>query len=334
VKTALVTGIYGFVGRHMARELAGRGYAVWGFDTNRSAANVADVRRIGMPHFPHIWPPGQVFDLVVHCAYRVGGRAAIDGVPMNLAHNLAADAALFDWAVRTKQRRVLYFSSSAAYPVRLQTQGHQDDVRRSSGPYLDLDFPARVATGMCLREDMINLSDVEQPDASYGWAKLSGEWMARAAAERGLPVHVVRPFSGYGGDQGEEYPFPALLRRVLASKGEPIEVWGSADQVRDWIHIDDVVNGALAVVDADERRPVNLCTGEPVNVGSLVERMWEIARPDASFPDVRVLAEKPMGVFYRVGDPARMHEHYEARVPLEWGIREAVEHLGGERWPR
>lgn len=319
---ALITGAAGLVGRHMRAELEGRGWEVTGFDIRPTYGEPGrrtfhgDVRNIGTAD--GVTALGQIrastYDLVVHCAYAVGGRAAIDGVPMNLAHNVTADAALFEWALTTGQRRVLYFSSSAAYPVSMQG--------RNVGPVENA-----VQRGMRLCEIDIDLKRAEEPDAAYGWAKLTGERLARAAAAEGLAVHVVRPFSGYGGDQGEEYPFPALLRRVLANHGEPIEVWGSALQVRDWIHIDDVVRGALAVVDADERRPVNLCTGEPTSIATLVSLMWSIVHPEWTSPNIRVLADKPMGVFWRVGNPDRMLEHYTPSVTLQEGIEWAADWL-------
>ena len=306
---ALITGAAGFIGRHMAAELRARGWDAVGFDIKPTYGEpgqrvfYGDVRNIGTADGATAL--GQIraskFDLIVHCAYRVGGRATIDGAPMALAHNVAADAALFEWALTTGQRRVLYFSSSAAYPVTYQNSDWH---------------------GYRLEEDDIGLTEAEEPDANYGWAKLTGERLARAAAAEGLAVHVVRPFSGYGSDQADDYPFPALLRRVMRGD-DPIEVWGSADQVRDWIHIDDVVNGALAVVDADVREPVNLCTGRATTVGDLVAMMWQAAgRPPV--PQLQVLTDKPMGVFWRVGSPDRMRQHYMPAVTLEEGIRRAV----------
>lgn len=328
---ALITGAAGFVGRHMRAELEGRGWEVYGFDVRYpdhwEARGTAGRNRFGQYHYHDVrrmadFPDYGRWDLVVHCAYAVGGRAAIDGVPMNLAHNVAADAALFEWALATGQPRVLYFSSSAAYPVSMQGVA-------GVGPVEDA-----VARGMRLHEVDIDPTDAEEPDAAYGWAKLTGERLAAAAAAEGLAVHVVRPFSGYGGDQGPEYPFPALLHRVLTNSGEPVEVWGSAGQVRDWIHIDDVVRGALAVVDADDRRAINLCTGVPTSMAALIGLMWSIVHPDREVPEVKVLAEKPMGVFWRVGNPDRMREHYTPVVSLQEGIERAAALLraqGGER---
>jgi nucleoside-diphosphate-sugar epimerase len=296
---ALVTGSAGFVGRHMVKALTSHGWQVDGCDLRHARTawrvNALDVFAARVEHYRH------VYDLVVHCAYHVGGRAAIDGKPSYLALNLQLDASLFAWATRTGQQRVLYFSSSAAYPVYLQTRQN-------------------AMMGTRLSEDDISLDAVEQPDARYGWAKLTGERLAQAAAESGLAVHVVRPFSGYGSEQDLCYPFPAIVQRVR-DRGD-LSVWGPPGQSRDWIHIDDVVGGALAVVDADERRPVNLCTGEATEFGVLANKIAVAARRRAQ--KVTYLQDRPTGVAYRIGDPTRMRTLYQPLVTLDEGIARAL----------
>lgn len=303
---ALVTGAAGFVGRHMAAELRSRGWNVKGVDLKGEDLSVY---KVDMHEFiSGAWGRLPTFDLVVHCAYYVGGRAAIDGVNMNLARNLELDAALFEWAVRTGQPRVLYFSSSAAYPWEAQSK-----------QWLDL----HPIGDMRLSEGLIDLKSVEEPDADYGWAKLTGERLAARARANGVNVHVVRPFSGFGEDQNaDEYPFPAIVQR--AREGD-LTVWGPEGQTRDWIHIDDVVAGALAVVDADYQEPVNLCTGIGTEMGDLARMIWDEARPLGSImPGVEYLTEKPAGVFYRVGDPTLMQQFYTPKITLAEGIRRAL----------
>jgi nucleoside-diphosphate-sugar epimerase len=303
VKRALVTGDAGFVGRHMSAALERRGWQVTGCDLKTGG----DCRELFLAD-------SGVYDLTVHCAYHVGGRRAIDGEPRNLARNLELDAQLFDWAVRTGQRAVLYFSSSAAYPVRLQT--------------VDTWAPPRHFRHLV--EDDIDLPHGPDagdwtPDARYGWAKLTGEHLAQSAAECGLRVHTVRPFSGYGEDQDLTYPFPAIVARAHAhTPGEPFTVWGPPGQTRDWIHIDDVVAGALAVVDADERRPVNLCTGIGVEFGQLATAILaHVNKTGVVVYD----PTKPAGVLWRVGDPTRMLTHHTPTISVAEGIARTVHAL-------
>jgi nucleoside-diphosphate-sugar epimerase len=292
---ALVTGSAGFVGRNISAELERRGYQVEHVDTREwcECCKPRDARHL------FAWDV-RTFDLVVHCAFHVGGRAAIDGEPRLLARNLELDAAMFDWAVRTGQGRVLYFSSSAAYPVRLQT----------------LDLAHRLT-----EQDISSTGQVGLPDARYGWAKLTGERLAYAARESGLKVSVVRPFSGYGTDQTLDYPFPSFIDRA-AHRRDPFVIWGSGDQVRDWIHIDDVVGGALAVVAAGYDEPVNLATG----VGHSMRELAEVVCGLTGYePEYKPLGDKPVGVMYRVGNPGTLNRFYQPTVTLAEGVERALE---------
>ncbi|MDX5564130.1 NAD-dependent epimerase/dehydratase family protein [Streptomyces sp. ID05-04B] len=290
MKTALVTGAWGFVGRHMTRALREGGWDVIGCDlaNPEHPVDVLDVFRRG----------DRVFDLVVHAAARAPHRAAIDGRPATMAYNLQLDSAMFDWALRTGQRRVLYLSSSAVYPVGFQDGNEQ----------------------WRLHETNTDSAHGIMPDAGYGWTKLTGEKTAAAAAAEGLAVHVVRPFSGYGEDQGEDWPFGAFAGRVRRRE-DPFVIWGAGDQTRDWIHISDVVAGALAVVDADVRVPVNLCTGRGVRMYDLVRMFVDQGGYE---PTIVLDTGKPEGVRYRVGDPDTFQEIYRPKVSLEEGVARAV----------
>lgn len=299
---ALVTGDRGFLGRHFTAELERRGYDVKGLDVKATRAQ--DCRGYFRECIRRGMEPG-AWDLVVHCAAVVGGRETIERDPLATAESLSIDAEMFRWAAVARPGRVIYFSSSAAYPVACQTGR-----------------PAQV-----LKEDWLNPGLTPgTPDAVYGWSKVTGERLAFELRRTGVPVTVVRPFSGYGEDQDPTYPFRAILERVRALEpGHPLEVW-CGDCVRDWIHVDDVVAGTLAVADSGTEDPVNLCTGRPTSFYDLARLMLAAAGKD----DHGILArpDKPQGVAYRVGDPERMLAYYTPKIMLEQGIRRALEGPG------
>ena len=72
------------------------------------------------------------FDLIVHLAAIVGGRETIENDPLSVATDLSIDAEFFNWAVRTKQKKVIYFSSSAAYPISLQAKGTKNKLKETN----------------------------------------------------------------------------------------------------------------------------------------------------------------------------------------------------------
>lgn len=334
-KTALVTGSAGFIGRHMVRELESRGYDVFGCDLeynnppNEHGTYSVSKKQLDAPERVVCWnahaifdqddpsdyhdeqPRDGIYDLVVHAAYHVGGRAAIDGINTNFAKNLQLDAAMFEWAVRTKQKRVLYFSSSAVYPRAWQTQEAVEDAWQDSR----YDGRKLYESEFSIDEDWIG-----QPDANYGFAKLVGERLAEDARRNGLQVSVVRPFSGASGRQSLDYPFPSIVNRA---KNGDLSVWGDPNQARDWLDVTDVVNGALAVVDSETADPVNLCSGVPTSMADLARMAFKMSNPGQPVPDV-ISVPGPEGVYYRVGDPTRFFKLYKPKKTVEDMVHEAL----------
>lgn len=288
----LITGSDGFVGRHFVRELE-----------PSNELTLVDLKR-GIDCRDFFRDTSERFDLVIHLAAIVGGRETIDQEPLSVASDLAIDSDFFNWAVSSGQPRLVYFSSSAAYPISLQAEG----------------------TDHMLREDDIDLRAVQNPDMTYGWAKLTGEYLAQFARKAGTAVHVLRPFSGYGWDQDSSYPFPAFIDRVLR-KENPFEIWGSGHQVRDFIHIRDVVQATMKVVESDVQVPVNLGSGVPTSFIELAEEIFKVAgwRPKGG---IRPLPGKPTGVHFRCADTAAFSSLYKPKISLREGIAEALELRG------
>jgi nucleoside-diphosphate-sugar epimerase len=290
---ALVTGSSGFLGRHFTAELERRGWDVTAWDVVTGQCALAGFR--------YVPDSCANVDLVVHCAAVSPHRAAIDGRAVAVgAGNLELDAAMFAWAARTRPGRVVYLSSSAAYPVDLQNDLAQPRELSETD----------IQTGACT---------IGAPDAIYGWTKLTGERLAQAYREHGA-VTVLRPFSGYGENQPADWPFGAFRDRALARQ-DPFQIWGDGAQVRDWVHVSDVVSAALSAADAGLDGPLNVCTG----VGTSMRELAELFCDQAGYrPAFRTLPSAPAGVAYRVGDPSLLHTLYVPRICLAEGVKRAL----------
>ncbi len=319
---ALVTGGAGFVGRHVVKRLVTMGYHVTIVDNfcPRSGCQEMD------DWMPHLQPDrsrvalirddcrsffrcdssfSKEFDVIVHLAAVVGGRLVIENDPLAVAIDISTDAEFFHWLSRLKYkpRRVYYFSSSAAYPLAYQ----KPDSYRA------------------LSEHMISFDEgfIGQPDYTYGWAKLTGEYLARLTSKKhSLHITCFRPFSGYGEDQDMSYPFPAILKRAVNGEN-PMTVWGSGRQMRDFIYIEDCVDGMFIIGDKiGDGSGVNLSTGVPTSFTELARKMFQIANgPDPTL-EVRPSSSMPEGVFARFGCTRLQSQlGFRYRYSIEDGIR-------------
>jgi nucleoside-diphosphate-sugar epimerase len=245
-----------------------------------------------------------IFGDVIHLASIVGGRSMIEGDPLLVGTDLAIDAEMFCWARVVRPERLLYASSSAAYPIRLQG----------------------TVGSIALKEEEIGFGmELGMPDMTYGWSKLTGEYLARLASRHyGLHVACVRPFSGYGEDQEPVYPVPAITQRV-ARREDPLVVWGTGQQARDFVHIDDCVEFMFQVLD-------RIADGSGVNIGSgVLTTFLELARLLSDIagyaPTIKPLLDKPAGVQNRYADVSLMRKEFNwsPRIPLREGLRRVYE---------
>jgi nucleoside-diphosphate-sugar epimerase len=238
------------------------------------------------------------FDLVIHLAAVVGGRQTIERSPISVAVDLSIDSEFFGWCLRTKPKHIIYFSSSAAYPIEYQ--------------YRDSD--------VLLKENMIDLDNIKSPDLTYGWAKLTGEYLAKFVSNEGIKTTIFRPFSGYGADQDLSYPFPSFIKRGL-EKQNPFQIWGDGKQVRDFIHIKDIIDAVDECVKNSITGTYNLGTGIPTSFNDLCRI---ICNNVGYNPTIEHIESAPVGVMYRVCDPTKMLKFYKPKISLDEGINMAL----------
>jgi nucleoside-diphosphate-sugar epimerase len=281
----LITGSHGFVGRYFINKLQQNNLTL--IDT-KAGTDCRDFFK----------KDDSQYDLVIHLAAIVGGRESIEGRPMAVADNFSIDSEFFQWCLKTKPKKIVYFSSSAAYPTHYQ-QG--SEAKR-------------------LQEWMITPSAPHSPDMTYGMAKVIGEYLASFVEN----VHIFRPFSGYAYDQDLNYPFPMYIKRAL-DKSDPFEVWGPGTQTRDFIHMTDVVNAVMTAVDQGITGPINLGTGRSTSFLELAQMSMDAVGYKG---EILTRPDKPVGCMHRVSDNTKLLSFYTPKITLEEGIDRAVKEIG------
>ena len=323
MKKILITGGAGFVGRRFVKYFLDKGYQVIVVDNIAPLTGGIDPKN-GWPLFnPNDYKNFKFYnedcrlwfnrfkdkeiDYSLHLAAMVGGREIIENNPLAVADDLSIDSHYWQWAKLNKPKKTLCFSSSACYPINLQKKNNY----------------------RLLKEQDVNFSqDISIPDLTYGWAKLTSEYLAKIAYEKhGLKSVCYRPFSGYGEDQDLNYPFPSICKRILQNKDKKkFTVWGSGNQMRDFIHIDDCVYGVIKSMN-------NINNGDPLNLSNgIFLNFKDFAKITAKIigynPKVVGTTNKPEGVFARAGDTTKQKQFgIKYKITLENGIKKSLKFL-------
>jgi len=105
----------------------------------------------------------------------------------------------------------------------------------------------------------------EPTNGGYGWAKRFSEILSKYYCDQfGMQIGIVRPYNAYGPgdhfDDADSHVIPALITRVMKNEN-PFSVWGSGNQTRSFLYVQDLALGMLLSV---EKYP----TPDPINLGS------------------------------------------------------------------
>jgi nucleoside-diphosphate-sugar epimerase len=311
--SVLITGAAGFLGRHFVRHHIAQGHSVDGIDDlsgvgswwpaalpigNRYESDAGELLAVG--------GIAKKYDIAYHFAAPVGGRVKIEGDPLFNADSLRLDSLFFRWAVKHAKLAV-YPSSSAVYGVELQGTG-----------------------GGALSEEMFHPSHPRwySPDEMYGFTKLAGEVLAWKSAGYGLNALCIRPFSGYGEGQSLEYPVPSICQRAL-ERQDPLTIWGSGMQTRDFIHVEDVVGATIARIEKGVYgyQSMNIGSGYPITFTTIASIAADIC---GYTPEIVSDSSKPEGVKSRYAKTAHMRLFYKPTVTLKDGLTRVLEDRDAE----
>jgi nucleoside-diphosphate-sugar epimerase len=306
----LVTGGASFIGSHLVLALLEAGAMVTVADnfSSGSMENLSEVAEdVRVVRTDLRWPDAarsatKGAEMVFHLAAAHGGRGYIDTHPATCAENMLLDQQVYRAALEAGVDKVVFASSACVYPGPLQ----EDPTAHRA-----------------LREDLVG--PPYDPDGMYGMAKLTGELALRAMVrEHAMSAAICRYFTAYGPRCGESHAILAMIARAFVGT-DPFEVWGTGEQVRTWIYVEDVVRMTLLAAEhIDNGDAVNIATEEEVTVRQAAEL---VLRTTGHRAELKTRPEMPTGPLYRTAntDLARKLLGYTPVVPLSEGVRRTVD---------
>jgi UDP-glucuronate 4-epimerase len=301
-KPVLVTGAAGLVGRKLARRLADRQRAFIALDRIASVTedgieivgcDLGDVHRMYALTQEGI-------DSVVHCGAFSGPMVARDTPHAMVQVNIVGTANMLELARVHEARRFVYCSSTSAY-----------GVVRSAAP---------VAEDCLLR-----------PASLYGASKVASEYITTSYAQQyGLSAASVRLSWVYGPGRTTDCVVRTMIEDALAAR--PTRMAFGSDFPRQFIHVDDAVDGLLEALDAESlpRTTYNVTGNTRVTLGELAQLVRHV------FPKADIVLQQgpdPVDEFQEQFsiEAARRDLGYEPRVSLEQGIRSYAKWIEARR---
>lgn len=291
MKSVLVTGASGFIGRHCLQPLAARGYQV------HALARHSPEHDGGA-----IWHYADLFDPVATAAVLAQTR------PTHLLH-LAWDATPGKYWTSTENFR--WVAASLNLLDAFERNGGQRVVLAGScAEYAGNDGP--------LHETRSALA----PRSEYGLCKQALHTLAQSWAQRsGVTLASGRVFHLYGPDEHPARLVPAVVRALLS--GEPAECTAGT-QLRDFLHVADVAEAFVALLDSAVNEAVNIASGEAVSVAALVQEIaQQIGQPELLRLGARPMGEEPASI---VADVERLRHEVGWRPSrtLTQGLAETI----------
>lgn len=311
-KKVLVTGGSGFVGRHFVSALLAQGAQVR-VPLHERPMPLADERLE--------WVSGDLMqqdsclkaaegvDYVIHAAGAVAAAAVTAGNPMPaITVNLNLTAQILQAAWTQGVQRVLVFGSSTGYP----------------------------ATEHPVREEEMFAGEPHPSYFGYGWMRRYLELMSQFVDSKSeTEVVIVRPTAIYGRhdnfDPVTSHVIPALIRKAV-ERMTPFEVWGTGHEVRDFLHVEDLIRGSLLALEKmPSCDPVNIGYGKTLTIREIVETILNAA----GYDDAELIfnADRPTAIPVRMVDTSKARKmlDFEPSISFADGIQDTVNWFQEER---
>jgi GDP-L-fucose synthase len=239
------------------------------------------------------------------CAANTSGAAVIASTPLvHVTPNIVMNSQMLEAAYSARVKKFVWLSSNAAYPP--------------SG-----DRPVK-------EEEMFD-GDPYETYFGVAWMKRYTEILCRMYSEKlknPMTTVVLRPSNIYGPYDDYEFEtshvMAALIRRVV-ERHDPFEVWGTGDDIRDWIYIDDFIDAMIMAAEKiNSYNPINIGLGKGYSIRQALRMMLEID----GYTGARITynSSKPSMIPTRLIDTAKAEAilGFKAKTGLEEGISKTI----------
>lgn len=305
-KKVLVTGGAGFVGTNVILKLLERGAKVRATFHQRPPQiknSSVEFIKTDLTKPSDCKKVVKGMDFVFMCSANTSGAAVTENTPLlHVTPNVIMNALMLEAAHRSGVQKFLYISSNAIYPV--------------------TDYP--------VKEEDMNYKFYEKY-FPVSWMKVFTEKMCEMYATKiknPMATVVVRPGNIYGPYDDFEWEtshvLPALVRKVV-ERHNPLEVWGDGKDIKDFIYVEDFVEGLLLAMEKMRTfDQINISNGKPVQLMRALKAMLKID----NFKDAKIVFNnsKPSMIPFRLinNSKAKKILGFRPKITLEEGLTKTI----------
>ncbi|MGD0335703.1 MAG: NAD-dependent epimerase/dehydratase family protein [Candidatus Omnitrophota bacterium] len=244
-------------------------------------------------------------DYVFMCAANTSGAAVIASTPLvHVTPNIIMNSQILEAAYSAKVKKFIWLSSNAAYPPSADRPVREDEM-------FDAD-PYDVYFGV-------------------GWMKRFTEILCRLYSQKlknPMPCVIVRPSNIYGPyddfDFATSHMMAATIRKVI-ERNSPIRIWGTGDDVRDLIYIDDFIDGLIL---AAEKIPLFDCVNVAQGKAYSVKEILQVALDIDGYKNADIVFDttKPSMIPVRLIDVSKAEKMlgFRAKTDIREGIIKTI----------
>ena len=306
-KNILVTGGAGFVGANLIKKLLELNANVKATLHKKDAViedNRIEYIRCDLENKEDCWKVCKGMDYVFLCAANTSGAAVMEKTPLvHLTPNLIMNARMLEAAYACDVKKMLFISTNTVYPV--------------------TDYPVKEEN--CKNEFFEKYFIV-------AWMKRFSELMCEMYStkiKKPMDTVVVRPANIYGPYDDFEWEtshvLPALMRRVI-ERHDPLVIWGDGEDIKDFIYIDDFIEGVLKIFEKTEGFDVvNIASGNQYKIKDLIKVMIEA--DGFKNAEVQFDTTKPTMIPKRMINPEKAENLYNFKVTtsIEDGLKKTMD---------
>jgi len=167
----------------------------------------------------------------------------------------------------------------------------------------------------------------EMPISPYSAAKTGVTQLLQMLNRvEGFPAVILRFFLIYGEGQNEQRFIPQIIAGCLKSETFPVSL---GEQLRDFSHIDDIVNAILLAIKCPEAHGeiINIASGKPVKIKDVLEEIREIV--GSGDPQYGVLPYRPGESMALYADISKANKilSWQPRITLNDGLNRTIKYF-------